>query len=180
MDQIDNVTDDLWTLADRIARNREIAGLHYPSDTAAGKAIATATLPQVHASVPLFLANTPSAGNLAVPACGQRARNRNGNRGQDHERREVRRDWSKTGPGPGILLDLEKRFTGFPVPTGPFDPSTASPQLLRTYRLPPRPDANRQPLIRETWDKGFGRPLNLQAFTGPAGPGRRYPVPPVS
>jgi hypothetical protein len=64
-----------------------------------------------------------------------------------------------------ILLDIEKRFTGFPVPTGPFDPSTASQQLLRTYGLPPRPDANRQPLIRETWDKGFGKPLNLQAFT---------------
>lgn len=28
--------DDLLALADRIARNREIAGLHYPSDTAAG------------------------------------------------------------------------------------------------------------------------------------------------
>lgn len=32
--------DDLWTLADCIARNREIAGLHYASDTAAGKAFA--------------------------------------------------------------------------------------------------------------------------------------------
>jgi membrane-associated phospholipid phosphatase len=32
--------DDLWTLADCIARNREIAGLHYPSDTAAGEAFA--------------------------------------------------------------------------------------------------------------------------------------------
>jgi PAP2 superfamily len=32
--------DDLWTLADCIARNREIAGLHYPSDTDAGKAFA--------------------------------------------------------------------------------------------------------------------------------------------
>jgi len=27
---------DLQALADRIARNREIAGLHYPSDTQAG------------------------------------------------------------------------------------------------------------------------------------------------
>lgn len=60
--QVDNMTDDLWTLADRLARNREIAGLHYASDTDAGKAVAVATLPQVHASVPIFLANTPSAG----------------------------------------------------------------------------------------------------------------------
>jgi len=31
--------DDLWTLADCIARNREIAGLHYRSDTCAGMAL---------------------------------------------------------------------------------------------------------------------------------------------
>ena len=37
--------DDLETLADRIARNREIAGLHYPSDTAAGVALAGVILP---------------------------------------------------------------------------------------------------------------------------------------
>jgi membrane-associated phospholipid phosphatase len=36
--------DGLWTLADRIARNREIAGLHYFSDSAAGAAVARATL----------------------------------------------------------------------------------------------------------------------------------------
>jgi hypothetical protein len=58
--QYDVVTDDLWTLADRIARNREIAGLHYASDTEAGKAIALATLPQLHASVPIFLAGMTS------------------------------------------------------------------------------------------------------------------------
>ncbi len=56
-----DLTDDLWTLADRIARNREIAGLHYPSDTAAGKAVAQATLPQIHASVPIFLAGMVSS-----------------------------------------------------------------------------------------------------------------------
>ncbi|HXA26797.1 MAG TPA: phosphatase PAP2 family protein [Acetobacteraceae bacterium] len=32
--------DDLWTLADRLARNREIAGLHYRSDTVAGRLFA--------------------------------------------------------------------------------------------------------------------------------------------
>jgi membrane-associated phospholipid phosphatase len=34
------MVEDLWTLADCIARNREIAGLHYPSDSAAGVAFA--------------------------------------------------------------------------------------------------------------------------------------------
>ena len=38
--QQSTMVDDLWTLADCIARNREIAGLHYPSDTAAGTAFA--------------------------------------------------------------------------------------------------------------------------------------------
>jgi membrane-associated phospholipid phosphatase len=39
------IQDDLWVLADRIARNREIAGLHYPSDTAAGIVLANQILP---------------------------------------------------------------------------------------------------------------------------------------
>jgi hypothetical protein len=37
---MNTMVDDLWTLADCIARNREIAGLHYPSDSAAGIAFA--------------------------------------------------------------------------------------------------------------------------------------------
>jgi acid phosphatase (class A) len=36
---------DLQALAWRIARNREIAGLHYPSDSAAGEQLATDILP---------------------------------------------------------------------------------------------------------------------------------------
>jgi membrane-associated phospholipid phosphatase len=39
---------DLAALADRIARNREIAGVHYPSDSAAGKQLANAILPYMH------------------------------------------------------------------------------------------------------------------------------------
>jgi len=34
------ISSGLDVLADRIARNRELAGLHYPSDTAAGVALA--------------------------------------------------------------------------------------------------------------------------------------------
>ena len=39
-----SVTADLQALADRIARNREIAGLHYPSDSCAGKKLAASIL----------------------------------------------------------------------------------------------------------------------------------------
>ena len=60
--QQNTVLEDLWTLADRIARNREIAGLHYPSDSDAGRAIALATLPQLRASVPIFLTGTSLGG----------------------------------------------------------------------------------------------------------------------
>jgi len=37
----------LLALADRIGRNREVAGVHFPSDTAAGKAIADAAFPML-------------------------------------------------------------------------------------------------------------------------------------
>lgn len=38
--QLPAMQTDLLALADRIARNRELAGLHYPSDSAAGKTLA--------------------------------------------------------------------------------------------------------------------------------------------
>jgi hypothetical protein len=43
--QHDAIVDDSKTLARRIARNREIAGLHYESDSRAGKALANGILP---------------------------------------------------------------------------------------------------------------------------------------
>jgi membrane-associated phospholipid phosphatase len=48
------IVDDLWTLADRIARNREIAGLHYASDTLAGVCLAQGSI---------ALLDTPLGGN---------------------------------------------------------------------------------------------------------------------
>jgi hypothetical protein len=39
------IASALFTLADRIARNREIAGLHYPSDSAASKELARCMYP---------------------------------------------------------------------------------------------------------------------------------------
>ncbi len=63
-----------------------------------------------------------------------------------------------------IIDDLQKRFHGFPVPDELFDPSTASPALLRRYGLPPRPDPDRQAFLRQTWDRGFGAPLMLHEF----------------
>ena len=60
--------------------------------------------------------------------------------------------------------DLQKRFQGFPAPHGLFDPSIASPALLREYGLPPRPDPNSQPLLRQVWNRGFGAPLTLKQF----------------
>ncbi len=42
----------LWTLADRIARNREIAGLHYRSDSQGGVALAIGTLPLLNQPTP--------------------------------------------------------------------------------------------------------------------------------
>jgi len=53
----------LRTLARRIARNREVLGLHYPSDTACGFRIAARSLP-------LFLACATMRGTAAVDSSG--------------------------------------------------------------------------------------------------------------
>nr|WP_294503967.1 hypothetical protein [uncultured Rhodopila sp.] len=65
---------------------------------------------------------------------------------------------------PEVIADLRQRFGGFPVPDGPFDPSSARPHLLRNFGLPPKPNADRQQLLRRAWDRGFGKPMILQRF----------------
>ena len=52
LSQHDPMVDDLTALADRISRNREIAGLHYPSDTKAGVDLASCILPLLKAPLP--------------------------------------------------------------------------------------------------------------------------------
>ena len=59
------MTDILWTLAGRIARNREIAGLHYRTDSKAGVALAHAILPLLQAPLP---SGQPSCYHRAVLA----------------------------------------------------------------------------------------------------------------
>jgi membrane-associated phospholipid phosphatase len=53
---------DLDALATRIARNREIAGLHYPSDSDAGRSLAAGIVPLLNsAAVPTFTAALAAA-----------------------------------------------------------------------------------------------------------------------
>jgi acid phosphatase (class A) len=44
---VPEASNALLALADRIGRNREVAGVHFPSDTAAGRAIADAAFPML-------------------------------------------------------------------------------------------------------------------------------------
>jgi Peptidase A4 family len=64
----------------------------------------------------------------------------------------------------GVIDDLKKRFVAFPTPPDRFDPVSASAMELNKYGLPPRPDPNTQPLLRQVWDRGFGAPLTLLEF----------------
>ena len=63
-----------------------------------------------------------------------------------------------------LIDDLKRRFTGFPAPDRTFDPSKATAGQLREFGLPPKPHADRQPLLRAAWDRGFGRPIALRRF----------------
>lgn len=79
----------------------------------------------------------------------------------------------KLGVSQQVIDELMKQFTGFPVPAGEFDPSRATPDVLRQYGLPPKPDADCQPLVRRAWDTAFGKRMRLQAYKFERGPVER-------
>lgn len=58
---------------------------------------------------------------------------------------------------------LVRRFTGFPGAER-FNPAEAQVDELLRYGLPPRPDADLQPLARQAWDHAFGKEMRLKPF----------------
>ena len=63
----------------------------------------------------------------------------------------------KPAPVPESLTSKGFRVRGFgPLPEG-FNPMTASPRQLAVHRLPPRPDAEREPQLRALWDRAMSR-----------------------
>jgi hypothetical protein len=69
--QHDALVDDMTVLADRISRNRELAGLHYPSDTEAGRELAAKIFPLLKLPLPTTSGTTspgPTWYQIAVDA----------------------------------------------------------------------------------------------------------------
>jgi hypothetical protein len=60
------LTADLTVLADEIARNREIAGLHYPKDSEGGAKLADLLDSQILTAASLTLLNDAATGAIAL------------------------------------------------------------------------------------------------------------------
>ena len=57
------------------------------------------------------------------------------------------------------------RYTSFEVPAeNVFNPALKAPEQLQSYGLPPRPDADLQPRLRQAWDRVFDREIRLLRF----------------
>ena len=64
--------------------------------------------------------------------------------------------------------DPNQRFTAFGLPAnlanGLFDATKAGPEELSRFGLPPWPDARRQPLLRQAWNRAFSQPVRIEPF----------------
>jgi hypothetical protein len=66
---------------------------------------------------------------------------------------------------PAVIDDLKRRFAPPKIAQdGPIDPTTLSQQELLDRGLPPKPDAESQPLLRQLWDKAFGRQVTSVSY----------------
>jgi hypothetical protein len=64
-----------------------------------------------------------------------------------------------------LVKQLRERFTAYPVPEPRrFIPAEKSVEDLLEIGLPPRPDATRQRLARELWDKAFAKEVTIVPF----------------
>ena len=123
--------DDLWTLADCIARNREIAGLHYPSDTDAGVALHL---------LGAFVAEQRRTD--ALPASGY---GRQWGMAVNGANSEAPRPENVP---PVVIDELERRFHGFAIPSGSIDASTSEPGATAEIWVATPAGPDRQPFLR--------------------------------
>jgi hypothetical protein len=64
-----------------------------------------------------------------------------------------------------VIDDLRKRFVAPKVAQGGrIDLRALSQQELLDRGLPPKPDADAQALLRQLWDKAFGRPMTIVSY----------------
>ncbi len=141
--------DDLWTLADRIARE--------PRDR-------RTALSQRYVWLALLFARPSSLlmaherrwdrrrfalrGRLCDEGMADMSER---NAAEQPRRLRASRIW--------VIDDLRQRFKPFPVPEEPMVQSfgTVEPRNCWNFGLPPRPDAEPQPLLRRLWDRAFAR-----------------------
>jgi|SRR5215469_15973277 len=60
--------------------------------------------------------------------------------------------------------EVLKHIVCYDAPPADFDPTTAEARVLRKYGIPRRPDAEKEPHLREIWDKAFAsKPTFIKA-----------------
>ncbi len=141
--------DDLWTLADRIARNREIAGLHYRSDTLAGVLIAQCIMPL------LRLRQRRSARRPQRRKAGVAAMT--AGRAEEPKTPKVP-DWLVERPARALHGVSTHRSSGRSIRRN-VDRGTARSSGCHPGRMP-----TRHMLARELWDRAFGKEVTLVPF----------------
>ncbi len=159
------MNNNVSALADRITRNREIAGLHYPSDSDAGKDLASQIHRLLGQPLPQLREGQAQSGKDMVPT-GPRRRTL----GVGVELMPQRQSKDEASVVErSLITELEKRFHAFRLPPHPksYDPTKVDADKLRKFGIPPRPDKAHQPRLHDLWMTTFGQKLHFVAFKLP-------------